>query len=284
MVYNPYIAVPFAAWAIAQITKFALYAFRGRIDFRYLYASGGMPSVHSAVVCSLAMTAFLVDGVASHVFGFTAIFAAIVMYDSFGVRRSSGEQAAAINMLIESLDRSRVKINEPHLHLREILGHQPREVTAGAILGFVLAALFNYDRLGSFGTFLQTLPGRPEIIGYLAAFVVAIVLGAAMRLALKARYPKSKAIKRFGKRVMTLSQTVGWLGVVSVVLVYERASYLAWRLWPIVVLAVGLLWLVWLVNDSWRTLPATMAGEQNEARKLKWLHWGRDKNWRKAKR
>lgn len=91
MAYNPYIIVPFATWAVAQISKFAIAAFRGRIDFRYLYASGGMPSVHSAVVCSLAMTALLVDGVGSHLFGFTAIFAAIVMYDSFGVRRSAGE-------------------------------------------------------------------------------------------------------------------------------------------------------------------------------------------------
>src|SRR4051812_44369194 len=126
MVYNPYIVVPFATWAVAQVSKFTLAALRGRIDFRYLYASGGMPSVHSAVVCSLATTALLVDGANSHMFGFAAIFAAIVMYDSFGVRRSSGEQAAAINMLTETMDRNRVKLAQPGLHLREILGHQPR--------------------------------------------------------------------------------------------------------------------------------------------------------------
>src|SRR6185369_6168330 len=105
----------------------------------------------------------LVDGYSSFQFGFAVIFAAIVMYDSFGVRRSSGEQAAAINMLIESLDRNRVKLARPDLHLREILGHQPREVTAGAILGVALAGLFNYDRLGSLGSFLQGLPGKTEI-------------------------------------------------------------------------------------------------------------------------
>jgi uncharacterized protein len=77
--YNPYIIIPFASWAVAQIAKFAIAAFKGKIDFRYLYASGGMPSVHSAVVCSLAVTALLVDGVGSHLFGFTLIFAAVVI-------------------------------------------------------------------------------------------------------------------------------------------------------------------------------------------------------------
>ncbi len=285
MVYNPYIVVPLAAWAIAQISKFAIAAFRGRLDFRYLYASGGMPSVHSAVVCSLATTAFLVDGPGSHIFGFTIIFAAIVMYDSFGVRRSAGEQAAAINMVIEGLDRSRVKLDQPNLHLREILGHQPREVTAGAVVGVILAGLFNYDRLGALGTFLQALPNRPEILGYLIAFVVIIAGGWITRLVMRARYPKSKTIKALSKRILTATQTVGWLGLVMVVLVYERASYLAWRLWPVLMLAIGLWWAIWLLTASYRSVPTAMAGEMNEARKMKWLQWGRrkDKSRRKSK-
>lgn len=282
MGYNPYIIVPFAAWAIAQITKFALHAFKGKIDFRYLYASGGMPSVHSAVVCSLATTALLVDGLNSHLFGFTAIFAAIVMYDSFGVRRSAGEQAAAINMIIGSLDRQRVKLEQPDLHIREILGHQPREVTAGALLGVALAILFNYDKLGAFGTFLQTVPKRPELYVYLGVFVALLVAGVVTRLVLRAKYPKSKIIKQFAKRILTATQTVGWLGLLSVVLVYENASYFAWRLWPLLVLVVGVLWAWWLVTVSYKEVPATLAQEANEARKLKWLNWGAKRKRKRA--
>jgi acid phosphatase family membrane protein YuiD len=284
VVYNPYLVVPFATWAIAQVGKFTISAFRGRLDFRYLYASGGMPSVHSAVVCSLATTALLVDGVGSHLFGFVALFAAIVMYDSFGVRRSAGEQAGAINMLVASLDRSRVKLEQPDLHVREILGHQPREVTVGAMLGILLAILFNYDRLGRFGSFLQTLPGRPEILAYLVAFLVVLVGGVLARVILRARYPKSKIMKKVGKQILTATQVTGWLGWVSVVFVYERASYLGWRLWPLVMLLVGLLWAIWLLTASYRTVPAAMAGEANEARKLKWLTWGRSKGPRATKR
>jgi uncharacterized protein len=273
--YNPYIIIPFAAWAVSQITKFAIAAFNGKIDFRYLYASGGMPSVHSAVVCSLATTALLVDGPTSHLFGFTLIFAAVVMYDSFGVRRSAGEQAAAINMLVESLDRNRVKLDQPGLHIREILGHQPREVTAGAILGILLAILFNYDRLGAAGVFLQGIPQRPELIGYMALFVILLVGGVVTRMVLRARYPKSKVMKKLSTRILVATQTIGWLGLFSTALVYEHASYLAWRLWPALVLLAGILWGLWLATDTYRGVPGKLALENDQARKLKWLNWGK---------
>lgn len=277
MAYNAYIVIPFATWAVAQISKFAISAFNGRVDFRNLYASGGMPSVHSAVVCSLATTALLVDGVDSHLFGFAAIFAAIVMYDSFGVRRSSGEQAVALNMLIESLARDRVKLERPQTRLREILGHQPKEVMAGAVLGIGLATLFNYDKLGAFGQFLQAIPKQPEQIGYLVAFVAILLAGVVIKLVLRARYPKSKIMKKLGSRVLTATQTVGWLGLFSLVLVYEHASYFAWRLWPVLILVVAVAWKGWIAVTSYKVVPEALAKEANEARKLKWLNWGKRK-------
>jgi acid phosphatase family membrane protein YuiD len=275
--YNPYIIVPLATWAVAQISKFAIAAFKGKVDFRYLYASGGMPSVHSAVVCALATTAFLVDGVDSHLFGFTVIFAAVVMYDSFGVRRSAGEQAAAINMLIGSLGRNKVKIDNPHLHLREILGHQPREVTAGAILGVLLAMLFNYDRLGALGTFIEAVPKRPEMLAYLAIFLVLIIGGALARFILRARYRKSRTMRDLAGKIFVATQTIGWLGLFTVAMVYERASYFAWRLWPLVVLLAGVLWAIWLATANYRTVPANLEAEVEQARKEKWLGAGRRK-------
>jgi acid phosphatase family membrane protein YuiD len=279
--YNPYIVVPLATWAVAQISKFAVAALRGRVDLRYLYASGGMPSVHSAVVTSLATTAALVDGLDSHLFGVTVILAAIVMYDSFGVRRSSGEQAMAINMLIDSLGRDRVKLDRPDLHLREILGHQPREVTVGALLGIFLAGLFNYDKLGGLTTFMQTLPARPELIAYLAVFAVILLGGLVTRFVLVARYKKSRTMRKLAQRILTATQVVGWLGLVSVVFVYERASYLSWRLWPLLILAIGVVWGIWIATSSYKVVPASLASEADEARKRKWLNWGKEKNRRR---
>jgi len=268
---NPYLAVPAAVWAISQLLKFTLAALRGRIDFRYLYASGGMPSVHSAVVCSLATTALLVDGSSSHLFGFTVIFAAIVMYDSFGVRRSAGEQAAAINMLMESLEKSKVRLSEPNLHLREILGHQPKEVTAGAVLGVVLGLLFNYGRLGAFGFWLQANPQHFELWSYAALVAVLVVGSLVQRLILRSRQPKSQAIRRLTKRIFTAGQAIGWLGAVAVAAEYERASYVAWRFWPLVLGLALISWASLIFLRSYKTVPEALAQEADTERKRKWL-------------
>ncbi|HVQ43501.1 MAG TPA: divergent PAP2 family protein [Candidatus Saccharimonadia bacterium] len=275
MVYNPYIAVPLATWAVAQVAKFAIEAMKGRIDFRYLYASGGMPSVHSAVVTSLATTSFLVDGAGSHLFGLTAILAVIVMYDSFGVRRSSGEQAMALNMLLQNLDRNRFKLDEPPPRIREILGHQPREVTVGAAVGVALAMLFNYDHLGKFGTFVRVLPVRYELWAYLVVFGALVVGGLILRVVLARKYRKSTVMKRFRARVFVAAQTVGWIGLATCLFAYERASYLSWRLWPLLMMVVGVVWGIWLLTGSAKEVPAGLAAEANHARKQKWLNFGR---------
>jgi hypothetical protein len=161
------------------------------------------------------------------------------------------------------------------LHIREILGHQPREVTAGAILGILLAVLFNYDRLGRLGNYLQAVPVRLELIGYVAVFLILLVSGVIGRLVLRARYPKSKVIKKLTTRILVATQTIGWVGLFSVALVYEHASYLSWRLWPELVLLAAVLWGLWLGSDSYRGVPGKLALEANQARKLKWLNWGK---------
>lgn len=268
---NTFIIVPFATWAVAQVIKFGLNAFRGDVDFRYLYASGGMPSVHSAVVCSLATTALLLDGAGSQMFGFTAIFAAIVMYDSFGVRRSAGETAVAFNMLMDSLEQGKVRVARPGMRLREMLGHRPKEVLTGAVLGIGLGLLFNYQRLGTFGQYLEGVPKHPE--RYLLGFALAIVAGIVSAFVLRSKYPKSMIMRKVRKHIVIMTQTIGWLGIVSVAFMYENASYLAWRLWALLIIFAGLFWAVGLVMHYWKLLPETLAAENNERRKMKWLNW-----------
>ena len=119
------------------------------------------------------------------------------MYDSFGVRRSTGEQAVALNMLFENLQRSKFKMDTQPPKLREILGHQPREVVAGAVTGIVLAGVFNYTYLGQFGDFMRAIPARYELIGYGALFAVLIIGGVITRWLLGIKYTKSWNIKQF---------------------------------------------------------------------------------------
>jgi acid phosphatase family membrane protein YuiD len=269
--FNPYIAVPLATWGISQVSKFALAALRGRLDFRYLYASGGMPSVHSAVVCALATTAFLVDGGQSHLFGFATVLAVIVMYDSFGVRRATGEQAIALNQLISSLGKDKLRVDQPQRPLREVLGHQPSEVVVGAFLGIVLGGLFNYGKLGPMTSFLQTAPTMTELYVYAGMFVLLILGGFAQAWYLRARYRKSVTIRRLTARIRTAMETIGWLGAATAVLQYEHASYMAWRLWALLVLVALIVWGVVIFSQSYRAVPTQLATEADKARKLKWL-------------
>jgi acid phosphatase family membrane protein YuiD len=279
VVYNAYLVVPLATWAITQIAKFAISAIRGRIDIHNLYASGGMPSVHSAVVCSLGVTALLVDGPSSHLFGFTAVFAAIVMYDSFGVRRASGEQSVAINMLIGSLGRGKIRLDKPELKLREVLGHRPSEVGVGAVVGIVLGLLFNANtvRAGKVFTFLKTIPSHYELIAY-GALGLILTLGAlTQRFIFRRFFTRSKALRRLSSQIMTAGLTIGLIEIILVVFAYENATYISWRGWSDFVLAIGLIWGLAIASHFGRRLPDELAAEASVARKMKWIVWGKRK-------
>jgi hypothetical protein len=283
LTYNAYIVIPLLVWIITQTIKFLIAAFKGTINFRYFYASGGMPSVHSAVVCSLATTALILDGASSHLFGLTIIFAAIVMYDSFGVRRSSGEQAAAINMIMESLRENRPPLANPDLHLREILGHQPDEVLAGAVLGVFLAALFNINHLSTQMAWLQTTPGGLERLIYLILFAVVVIGGIIARLVIAMRWRKSTAVRGLGKALLLMSQVTGWLGLILVFCEYQLIPVLEYRAWAIVVLIGLAVWKILLLIHYAKVLPPALEAEAEDARKSKWFDFGKKKAKKKKK-
>ncbi|HUC87116.1 MAG TPA: divergent PAP2 family protein [Candidatus Saccharimonadales bacterium] len=281
--FNRYIVVPFVVWAIAQFLKFILAAFKGRIDFRYLYGSGGMPSVHSAVVTSLAVTALLVDGIHSAIFGVTIIFAAIVMYDSFGVRRSAGEQAIAINQILDSMDQDHLE--HPRIHLREILGHKPLEVTLGAVLGLFLGCLFNYDKLGALFA-LFTLPvGIGLIIILAAAAVILLIAGIVARFLLLRRYRRVEIAEQAVKRESWVAYGFALLGLLLAFVQYEKIAAALWIIWPAlyVLLLIGAALLVWLPYRGGKIATA-VAARAAVADKDKWLEGPNKKRRAKAAR
>lgn len=132
---NPIIQAMFVPWLIAQISKPIIeYIRKRKIDMRLLVSAGGMPSSHSASVCALATAVGIQEGVRSTLFAISFILAIIVMYDAAGVRRAASTQARILNQIIDELFQGH-PISETRL--RELLGHTPVEVVAGAILGIV---------------------------------------------------------------------------------------------------------------------------------------------------
>lgn len=128
------------AWAIAQTMKVVLGVLRERrFNFEWFVGSGGMPSSHAALVASLAASTGLYNGFDSSVFAVAAAFAVITMFDAQGVRRQSGQQAEALNKILEDLYAHKGLQEE---RLKELFGHNPNEVFAGGTLGILIAVLF----------------------------------------------------------------------------------------------------------------------------------------------
>jgi acid phosphatase family membrane protein YuiD len=91
---NPTFVSGLFAWFIAQSIKMVLNFFVERKwDLRILFASGGMPSSHSALCTALTTSVALCHGIADSLFPVCLGFSLIVMYDAIGVRRHAGMQA-----------------------------------------------------------------------------------------------------------------------------------------------------------------------------------------------
>lgn len=129
----------FLSWFLSQLTK----VIRGmvnerRFNFRWLFDTGGMPSSHSASVASVASSVGLYYGFMTMPFLLSLVFTIIIMFDAAGVRRSAGKQSQILNKMLDELYEKGQFAEE---RLKELLGHTPVEVFAGALLGIVITFL-----------------------------------------------------------------------------------------------------------------------------------------------
>ncbi len=132
----PYLVTIIVAWFGAHLIKYIILKIKKeRPDLKtLLFVSGGMPSSHSATSVALLTIIGLRDGTDSGLFGIAALFAMIVMHDAVRVRRSTGEQGAVLQALIQKL---KSKIVPPPI----IKGHTLMEVVVGAGLGLVIGVI-----------------------------------------------------------------------------------------------------------------------------------------------
>jgi acid phosphatase family membrane protein YuiD len=134
---NPVVVTGFTAWFLAQSLKVILgFIEEKRFNFRWFVGSGGMPSSHAALVMSVAVAVGLSEGFGSPIFALALTFALVTMFDAQGVRRQSGHQAEALNKMLDDIYSQRGIQEAP---LKELFGHTPVEVMAGAALGIVVA-------------------------------------------------------------------------------------------------------------------------------------------------
>ena len=136
------IIVSALACIITQIIKMAVILVRRkRFYLRAFITTGGMPSAHSAIVCSLATSVAMVEGFNSVAFGISAILAFVVMFDAAGLRRAVGQQAVVLNRIVKELMELSSAADFEH-DSREIIGHTILQVVVGAVLGAAVSFLW----------------------------------------------------------------------------------------------------------------------------------------------
>lgn len=266
-----YLIVPFVTWAVAQAIKFFLALVRGDVDLRYLYASGGMPSVHSAVVTSLATWALIAGGPNNPLFGFAAVLAAIVMYDSFGVRRSAGEQAKTINKLIADLSKTGgLKNADDYSQMREILGHKPLEVVIGSILGFVIACLFGYQTVFPYFNVFNTALAAPQAKAIMIAAGGFALISVVVFFVIQSLYKRVKKATSYNFYLLCTNLGASLLVAILAFLYYENVSY-PYGLFGFVF--IGLVWLAGVIFCVIQLVQTVKSNKKpvHELKKEAWL-------------
>ena len=100
-----------------------------------------MPSAHSSMACSLAISIGLYEGFSSVSFTIGAAFSAVVMFDAQSVRKAAGEQAKILNQILDEL------LYEHHLSekkLKGVLGHTRLEVLGGLLTDLFQLTFVNF--------------------------------------------------------------------------------------------------------------------------------------------
>lgn len=128
--YEYIILIPFLAYIITSFIKGSIHAIKTeKIDFERFVGSGGMPSVHSAIIISMTVAVLLKHGINSDIFWVCLTLAVIIIYDAVNVRYEAGLHAEEINKVIGEKK------------FKESLGHSPLEAMAGSVLWALIAFL-----------------------------------------------------------------------------------------------------------------------------------------------
>ena len=137
---NKVFAVTFFAWILSCVLKGLLECIKQkRLDITRFMGPGGMPSSHSTIVTALAAAVGIEMGFNNPVFAVCCVLALVVMYDAAGVRRAAGQQARILNRMVEQWEKGDFSLTDKRL--KELLGHSPIEVMAGALLGLMIAII-----------------------------------------------------------------------------------------------------------------------------------------------
>lgn len=129
--YSNLLFIPAFTFVLAIVIKWLSIKIKNKKwDINAALWSGGMPSVHSAVVVSLTTAVGLKLWISSDLFAVCLAFTVIIIYDAINVRFEAWLHAEAINKLFPEWKR-----------FKESLWHLPSEAFVWSVLGMLVAYL-----------------------------------------------------------------------------------------------------------------------------------------------
>ena len=138
LITNKIILSVICAYTISSLIKIAVvFILNNKFDFRVFIRTGGMPSSHTASVSALTTAVYLTEGV-TNLFIVSLVFSSVFIFDAVSFRRAAGKQAEIINKIVEDYKYFK-KLKTKRLY--ELLGHTPKQVLIGVVLGILIARL-----------------------------------------------------------------------------------------------------------------------------------------------
>lgn len=254
---NILVVAPLAAWFIAQLIKFAAAAFRGDVDFRLFWQSGGMPSSHTSIVVALATATGVVAGGSSPAFAVAFILALIVVYDATGVRQSVQMMSP---VLTELAQRDDIEVNKKLLLIR---GHTNKEVIYGIINGMVVALLFTTSYWAGELEWLTHLAIGVELYAQYGALLVLAVAGIGLytlsNKGSNAKLPSYSRLRRLAIGWLIMPAAIGGLFLLAR---SETITFFSWRLWPWLAVAIAVSAQIVLSQSVYRGFKERAAAER----------------------
>jgi acid phosphatase family membrane protein YuiD len=132
-----YLLAPVMGYVVAQVIKFVLLLRKDGFQWGDLLQSGGFPSAHISFMAALSTLIGLEQGASSVCFAVAASLTAIIIYDSIGVRRTTGEQTEVIKLLAKN---SRDKL---YNKIHDSKGHTVLEASAGLVVGVIIGMVIH---------------------------------------------------------------------------------------------------------------------------------------------
>jgi len=142
-IHNFYILLtPFIAAGCAQIIKISIKQKGQKLKIKdfFKFTYSGMPSGHSALMLSCTTIIGLTQGFRSPLFAFTFIMTILTLNDAVRLRGYIGQHGEVLNDLVKDL-KDDDYLDNRYPHLKEKVGHTPKQVLMGSLLGIFIAVV-----------------------------------------------------------------------------------------------------------------------------------------------